>query len=185
MRARHPDRLPRLWLMTDERLGERVWPALAALPRGSGVVFRDYATPLAERRARFARVCAVARRRGLVLVRAGDVPMRREAGVHNGRGRGLRTASAHSPAELVAARRSGADLVFVSPVFATRSHLGARTLGPVRLGLLLRRAALPAIALGGMNARSFRRLRGLGLHGWAAIDGLSDRTAPSSTGSTT
>lgn len=172
MRARHPSPLPRIWLMTDERLGEALWDALAALPRRSGVIFRDYATPPAERRARFAAVRAVARRRRLVLVRAGRVPMRGEMGVHNGRGRGLHTAAVHDRAELVAARRAGVDLVLVSPVFPTRSHPGARTLGPVRLGLMLRGATLPAVALGGMGAGRFRRLRGLGLHGWAAIDGL-------------
>ncbi len=173
MRARHPSTLPRLWLMTDERLGEGLWDALAALPRGSGVIFRDYATPRAERHARLARVLAVAKRRRLVVVRAGDVPMHGEMGVHNGRGRGLLTAAVHDRKELVAARRADADLIFVSPVFPTRSHPGARTLGPVRLGLMLRGATSPAIALGGMDARAFRRLRGLGLHGWAAIDGLS------------
>lgn len=173
MRARHPSTLPRLWLMTDERLGEGLWDALERLPRGSGVIFRDYATPPGARRARFARVLAVAKRRRLVLVRAGAAAMRGEMGVHNGRGRGLRTAAVHNRAEMVAARRAGADLILVSPVFPTRSHPGARTLGPVRLGLLLRGATSPAIALGGMDARAFRRLRSLELHGWAAIDGLS------------
>lgn len=173
MPTRHPSPLPRLWLITDERLGEQLWEALEALPRGSGVIFRDYATPLAARRARFAAVLAVARRRRLVLVRAGPAAMRGEMGVHNGRGRGLRTAAVHDRAELVAARRAGVDLVFISPVFPTRSHPGAPTLGIVRLGLLRRGVTMPAIALGGMNARAFRRLRGLGLHGWAAIDGLS------------
>jgi thiamine-phosphate pyrophosphorylase len=174
MRARHPSTLPRLWLMTDERLGEGLWDTLEALPRGSGVIFRDYATPLPERRARFAAVLAVARRRRLVLVRAGAVAMRGEMGVHNGRGRGrgLRTAAVHDRREMIAAQRAGADLILVSPVFPTRSHPGARTLGPVRLGLLLRGATSPAVALGGMNARAVRRLRALGLHGWAAIDGL-------------
>ncbi|MBB5696898.1 thiamine phosphate synthase [Sphingomonas yantingensis] len=173
MRARHPSTLPRLWLMTDERLGEGLWAALAALPHGSGVIFRDYATPLPERRARFAAVLAVAKRRRLVLVRAGRIAMRGEMGVHNGRGLRLRTASVHDRKEMIAARRVGADLIFVSPVFPTRSHPGARTLGPVRLGLMLRGATSPAIALGGMDARAFTRLRGLRLHGWAAIDGLS------------
>lgn len=173
MRARHPSTLPQLWLMTDERLGEGLWNALERLPRGAGVIFRDYATPPAERRARFAAVLAVAKRRRLVLVRSGRTAMRGEMGVHNGRGRGLRTASVHDRKEMIAARRAGADLIFVSPVFPTRSHPGARTLGPVRPGLMLRGATSPAIALGGMDARAFRRLRGLGLHGWAAIDGLS------------
>jgi thiamine-phosphate pyrophosphorylase len=175
MPCRHPP-LPRLWLMTDERLGEGLWPALEALPYGSGVVFRDYATPPPERRARFARVRAIARRRRLVLVRAGSIRMSGEMGVHNARGRGLRTAAVHDRAELVGARRTRADLVFVSPVFATRSHPGARALGPVRLGLLTRGTAIPVIALGGMNAVRYRRLRPLSVHGWAAIDGLSAST---------
>src|SRR3546814_6089912 len=65
---RHP---PRLWLMTDERLGDSLWTALDNLPPGAGIVFRHYRTPLAERRRLFAGVQAIADRRGLVLVRAG------------------------------------------------------------------------------------------------------------------
>lgn len=180
MRTRHPRNLPRLWLMTDERLGEGLWAALAALPRGSGVVFRDHATAPAQRRARFARVLTVARARGLVLVRAGTLRMRGEMGVHGGRRvyrHGVRTMPVHDRAELVAARRLGADLIFVSPVFVTRSHPGAAGLGPVRTGVLLRGATVRAVALGGMNAARFRRLRGLGLHGWAAIDAFDPREA--------
>jgi thiamine-phosphate pyrophosphorylase len=60
--------------------------------------------------------------------------------------------------------------VLVSPVFATRSHPGARGLGPLRFGMLAQRAGLPLIALGGMDRRRFARLAPLGAHGWAAID---------------
>jgi thiamine-phosphate pyrophosphorylase len=175
MRARH---LPKLWLMTDERMGEGLWAVLERVPRGGGVVFRHYATPTAERRRLFARVMRIARRRGLVVVRAGALAMRGEQGVHNGlKGRGLRTFAVHDRPQGVAARRVGADLVFVSPVFVTRSHPGARGLGAVRLGLLLCGLEVPAVALGGMDARRFRRLQGLGLWGWAAIDAWSDPAA--------
>lgn len=166
MRARQS--VPRLWLMTDERLGDGLWTALARLPRGAGVVFRHYALPARERRRLFAMVLRVARRRGLVLVRAGRVPLRGEMGVHNGRGRGLSTRSVHSRRELGAAR--GADAIFVSPIFATRSHPGRRGLGAVRAGLLLGRRHPRAIALGGMTVEKFRQLNGLGFYGWAAID---------------
>ena len=169
MRRRHPD-LPRLWLMTDERLGDALWAALKRLPRGSGVVFRHYGLPAGERRALFAKAARIARRRGLVLIRAGGTPMRGEQGVHNARGPGLRTRSVHSPKDTVRARRDRADLVFVSPVFATRSHPDARALGSVRLGLLSRGNRVPMVALGGMNPAQFGRLRGLKLHGWAGID---------------
>ena len=156
--------------MTDERMGDGLWSALARLPRGAGVVFRHHATPPAERRRLFARVAGVARRRGLVVVRAGTQHMRGEDGAHNrpGRVRGLRTFAVHDARQATAARRMGADLVFVSPVFATRSHPGARVLGRHRAMTLARAARTPAVALGGMDDRRFRGLRCF--WGWAGID---------------
>lgn len=164
--------------MTDERMEDQLWPALERLPCGSGIVFRHYATPTAERRRLFARVAKIARQRRLVLVRVGRQAMRGEDGTHNQarRSRGLRTYSVHDLPEAIAARRAGADLVFVSPVFPTRSHPAARTLGVVRLGLLVRAISMPTVALGGMKARAFRRLRGLGLWGWAGIDAWGSNT---------
>ena len=169
MRPRHP--LPHLWLMTDERMGDSLWDALARLPRGSGVVFRHYALDPSERQALFARVTQVARRRGLVVVRAGEQRLGRgAAGVHGQRGQGLRTWPAHSRRAAIAGVRAGADLLFVSPVFATRSHPGARVLGRARLGLLIGGLPVPVIALGGMEVRRAGSLQPLGIYGWAAID---------------
>ena len=69
-----------------------------------------------------------------------------------------------------------ASLVFVSPVFATRSHPGAPALGLDRAKRLAEAAGAPAIALGGMNARRFAELEGL--YGWAGIDAwLGDEDA--------
>ncbi|WP_313536718.1 thiamine phosphate synthase [Sphingomonas sp.] len=156
--------------MTDPRLGDALWDALARLPRGSGVIFRHYQLPAAERRALFGRVAKVARRRGLVLLRAGAEPMRGESGTHGQRGRGLTTWPVHSRREAVAAIRAGADALLVSPIFPTRSHPGAPVLGPVRLGLLIRGLPVPVIALGGMDTDKAKRLKPLRIHGWAAID---------------
>ena len=158
--------LPRLWLMTDERQGEALWEALERLPKGSGVVFRHYGLAPAERRKLFDRVRRVAKRRRLLLL-AGGRGLRGD-GVHGGRHRGFRSASAHDLRELKTAERSGAKLVFLSPAFPTRSHSGGRALGPVRLGLIAAQAKVPVIALGGVNARNARRLPHI--YGWAGID---------------
>jgi thiamine-phosphate pyrophosphorylase len=173
MRRRHP--VPHLWLMTDERFGDRLWPALEALPRGSGVVFRHYSVPHAERRALFARVRKVTRRRGLVLVRAGAPAGPGADGLHRQRHPRLTTWPVHSRREAVAALRAGADALFVSPVFPTRSHPGGRALGRVRLGLMVRGLDVPVIALGGMTPARVRSLCALGIHGWAAIDAWADQ----------
>ena len=179
MHRRQP--LPRLWLMTDERLGGDLWGALAALPKGSGIVFRHYSLPPGERRRLFDRVRAVARRRRLILLLAGEPRLAnawKAQGSHGsrprrGEGSAIRSMPVHDLAELVAARRARADLLFVSPVFATRSHPGARTLGPAGLARLIRAAHAPVVALGGVDPASAKTLRRCGIYGWAAIDAWS------------
>jgi thiamine-phosphate pyrophosphorylase len=160
--------------MTDERIGAGLWAALRRLPRGSGVVFRHYATAARERRLLFRRVVRIARARGLVVVRAGERAGFGEDGMHGGaRGSGLRTAPAHDRREAVAAVRRGADVLFVSPVFGTRSHPGGKTLGARAARRVSQGLPVVAIALGGMDAR---RSRGMaGFDGWAAIDAWDSR----------
>jgi thiamine-phosphate pyrophosphorylase len=156
--------------MTDERLGDGLWAALERLPRGAGVVFRHYGLPARERRSLFEGVRRACRARGLRLLVAGP-RLPGGDGAHNRRGAGLRSASVHNLRELRAAERAGVDLVFLSPVYATRSHPGARPLGPGRFALLAHQAKVPVIALGGMDAARFRALRGA--YGWAGIDALT------------
>jgi thiamine-phosphate pyrophosphorylase len=176
MQRRQP--LPRLWLMTDERQGETLWNALRRLPRDSGIVFRHYSLPPADRRALFGEVRKMARRRGLLLLLAGapgealawGADGSHGTGPRSGAGR-LRSAPAHDLAGLRAAERSGVDFVFLSLVYPTRSHPGAPALGPRRFDALARATRLPVIALGGMDA-----LKARGLHeayGWAGIDAWS------------
>ena len=172
--------LPHLWLMTDERIGDALLCTVAQMPRGSGVIFRHYATPAKERRRLDERVRAIARRRRLVLVLAGsprEATGWRADGAH-GRSRHIgtarpliRTYPAHDPVDVRLG--SSADLVLLSPVFATRSHPGAAALGPIRFGLMAQRARTLIIALGGMDARGLARLRALGAYGWAGIDALT------------
>ncbi len=145
--------LPVIWMFTDARLGD-VAAAAARLPRGAGIVLRHHELPPPARHALAARLAGIAARRGLLLIDERDP----------------RIGRAHDRAELVSARRRGAALVFVSPVFATRTHPGARALGTVRFGLLIRDARVPVAALGGMTAGRFQRLRRLGADAWGAID---------------
>ncbi|HEX8446770.1 MAG TPA: thiamine phosphate synthase [Sphingomonas sp.] len=172
MRPRHA-RLPTVFMMTDPRMGDGLWHALDRLPRGAGVIFRHHGVP--GRRMLFDRVRRVARARGLVLILAGSPAMARgwrADGVHGAApGRTpLRTIAAHNAQEIQRAGRMAADLVLLSPLFATRSHPGTRTLGRVRFGLLARRSRVPVVALGGMDTVAARSLRGFGIHGWAGID---------------
>jgi thiamine-phosphate pyrophosphorylase len=171
MRRRHP--LPKIWLMTDPRIDD-LEAAIARLPKQSGIIFRHYDLPKAERRALFKQVRRLAkeRRHTLVLADRPSTAWRWGAdGAHDRsprRSLGIRTVAVHSAREAALARRIGADLIFVSPVFVTASHSGARTLG--RLGLARLSLGQQTIALGGMTRARAKSLSSLKIHGWAAID---------------
>jgi thiamine-phosphate pyrophosphorylase len=168
---------PRQWLMTDERLGDRLWEAIDRLPRGNaGVVFRHYATSEAERAKLGAEIAEACLHRRLTLAVARDEQLAASVAadlLHNPSTLPSRlpfSQAVHSLAEALSARKAGADLVFVSPVFATRSHPGQRELGVDLARKLAEAAGVPAIALGGMNAQNFTLLERGGFYGWAGID---------------
>ncbi len=179
--------LPTLVLMTDdERLPD---PSAAAslLPRGSLIVVRARET---EQRAYLAAALArIARSRGLVLVVADDPLLVARLGSHGAhfpesragemahwrarRPHWLITASAHSLRAAARAAHFGADAVFLSPVFATKSHPGRAPLGALRLRTMAQILDVPVYALGGIDARNVGRLGGANIAGIAAIGALS------------
>jgi thiamine-phosphate pyrophosphorylase len=158
--------------MTDERLGEGLAAAAGRLPPGAGIVFRHYSLGATERRRLFETIRRLADERGLTLLLAGEAGEAAAWGADGSHGRGpgagFRTAPAHDLREIRAAEKAGAALVFLSPVFATRSHPGVPLLGADGFAALARQARLPVIALGGMNEARFARLSGA--YGWAGID---------------
>jgi thiamine-phosphate pyrophosphorylase len=174
--------LPMLWLLSDERNDAALEQALSRLPRGSGFVFRHYHLEGAERRTRFNQLAAIARRFDHCVIlsgnRWGDAAAWESDGLYaepdrlaGDRPPGLLwLATAHDAREIVAANRSGADGLFLSPVFPSRSHPGAKTLGAEEFRRLAATSEVPVIALGGMNAGKAREL---GWPRWGAIDGLS------------
>lgn len=168
--------------MTDERLGDALWTALRRLPPGSGVVFRHYTLAERERVRLFRSVRRRAHARGLIVLSA-RVLFPGADGVHaprvgSGRRQGLRTWPAHDRREALRGVHAGAAALFVSPVFATRSHPGASALGPVRAARIGRGLGVMTIALGGMNAWRWRKMRACGFDGWAGIDAWIERGLP-------
>ncbi|WP_340588453.1 thiamine phosphate synthase [Erythrobacter alti] len=174
--------LPNLWLLSDERNDAGLEAALARLPTGSGFVYRHYHLGRVERRGRFDKLKAIAHEHGhRVILARGDSAQLEDwgaDGLYTGtaeiagpRPEGyLWLTSAHNGDELRAANEAGADAVFLSPVFPTRSHSGATTLGVFGFSVLAQQSLIPVIALGGMTAE---RAQELGWPRWGAIDGLS------------
>lgn len=169
--------------MTDERQGDALWHAIEALPRGSGIVFRHYSMSDPERRAMARRIRKIANRRHLAFVVAGSRQLARAAEADGWHSRTplktpakmIRTVAVHNAREMVAASKTGADAVFLSPAFPTASHPGEPALGALRFGALAQQAAAPVIALGGMNAARAKALRRFGIYGWAGIGALTPK----------
>ena len=171
--------LPRRWLITDERFGDGLPDAIERLGADGGIVFRHYSLGKRERRGLFDRVRAA--HPGLLLLAgpASQAAIWGADGSHGpGRGTGLRSAPVHSYGQIRAAERNGAALLFLSPVFTTRSHPEARPLGLARFAWLARRTPLPVIALGGMDERRGLRLASFGAYGWAGIDAFLPGSLP-------
>lgn len=182
--------LPCLLLLSDP--GRLADPAvvLARLPRGAGVVLRDYesGSPASLRLSSARALARSCRLRGLRLIVAGDARFAIAAGawglhlpewkVKQGarrehalaRRRGLAvTAACHSLAALRRAEGLGADAVLLAPVLPTRSHPGATVLGPLRFAALARASRLPVYALGGIDEAGAARILQSGAAGIAGI----------------
>jgi thiamine-phosphate pyrophosphorylase len=153
--------------MTDPRLGGDLLAFIQRLPRRSGVVFRHYGLEADERHALFSQIRRICIRRGHLLLLAG---------VDHGRFPGAISAPVHNIRELAEAKRLEIPLLFVSPVYPTRSHPGGRPLGLLRL-MQLAACAKPAkvIALGGMTRNRAHALDKQAIYGWAGIDAFGKK----------
>lgn len=172
--------LPSIWLISDKRNDAALESALKRLPRGSGFIYRHYHLSDPERWQRFRALLRVAKAYGHTVILADSAITAKEWGADGiygppralwPRRKGLlHLATAHDLEEVGLANRLGADAVLLSPAFSTKTHPGAKTLGPSRFRLLAKQSAAPIIALGGMTQGHARTLN---WQRWAAIDGLS------------
>lgn len=111
-----------------------------------------------------------------MLLIAGELP-HRFADYDGRHGRsgcaGITSMPVHGVRELHEAARIGADMVFISPVFPTRSHPGAPALGPLgyrQMAIMAKKRGLTPMALGGMTRAKAAMLNPCA--GYGAIDGL-------------
>jgi len=171
-----------MWFFTDPLRTPDIAKVAKRLPPGSGVVYRGFGRKDAMSEA--LRLADIAKGRGLRLLIGQDAELAERVdadGVHLPQrrladARGLRrhnpswliTGAAHDLAAFRRAEIAGCDAMFISAVFPSHSPSAGRPLGPYRLAALAKRTAVPVFALGGVDARSARRL--IGASGFAAIE---------------
>jgi thiamine-phosphate pyrophosphorylase len=137
--------IPSQWLIVTDRL---FWRAAKRLPRGSGILLLDLLPASAMRRLRL-----LAAQRDLTIVIEGPGSAAR---VHNSR-------------ELRSAMLRRTPLILLSPLYPTQSHPDWQPLPLMRAAALARLGGRKLLALGGMDAHKFARIRNLGFEGWAGI----------------
>ncbi|UUR07309.1 thiamine phosphate synthase [Sphingomonas glaciei] len=159
--------------MTDERMGDALGAAIArAAAAGAGVIVRHHASSVAERRSIAREVIAS----GALLGVSRDSELAAELGaalVHNPSGDPGDlpfSLSVHDETQAREAAHREPALVFVSPLFATRSHAGAPALGESSARRLALMSGRPAYALGGITLERGEELVKNGWAGWAGID---------------
>ena len=178
--------LPSLLFFTDPVRTPDPEAIARTLPRGAAIVFRAFGAPDAQ--ARGLRLLAIARERGLKLLIGADADLAQALGADGvhlperlaHRARRLKaahpgwnvTAAAHSAMAGRSGLAAGADAVVISVVFPSASPSAGAAMGPIRLALLVQATKGPVYALGGINNKTARRLRGAGLVGLAAVGGF-------------
>ncbi len=181
-----PKDFPSAFLFTDEGRTPDLPMTLNALPKNVGVIFRHYD---AENRCELAHeISEHCKKLDLPLLIAGDWRLARACqaeGVHlpqymikqapvikRADPRLVISAACHNEKSLRQAEQAGVDFAFLSPLFPTKSHADAKGLNRARIAGLVRSVDMPVYGLGGINVETITHLRGTGICGIGAIEGL-------------
>lgn len=165
---------------TDRTRGPEPTLVARALPAGAALILRDYDDfRRGETATKLAHICA---ERGILFLAGGDALLARKAGadglhlradqLHAARPRRgdlILSASCHSAEELERAAAIGAGIALLGPVYPTESHPGAPALGAAAFKALAASAALPVLAIGGVDETNAAALAGPNVAGFAAI----------------
>jgi len=81
----------------------------------------------------------------------------------------------HNFLSVLKSQQLKADMIFVSPIFATKSHPNVAPLGLRELSKIIRASKIPIFALGGVDEKNINSLRKLGVAGFGGIDLFCDR----------
>lgn len=180
MRSGSPAHLPAFWVLTDPVRTPDPVAVAERLPVGSGLIYRHFGST--ERFGIASQLRDVTRFRGCRFLVSADPELARLShadGLHwpenclaqirYDQRWGLQTTSAHSITALHRAQARDLDAVFCSSIFPSASPTAGRPLGPFRLAAWARATTLPVFALGGVNARTIRRLDRLGIQGVGVV----------------
>ena len=163
------------------------------LPKNSAIIIREYDLEEKDREIFAKKIVALARPLGLKILVGKDLSLAKKIkadGVHfsdfdklplqffqqkNFPEKFIFSFSCHNLKSALKAEKSGFDMIFISPIFPTTSHLNTKNMGLKNLAKIsLKTKSTPYCessfyALGGINSQNLSSIRKLNLAGFGAI----------------
>lgn len=168
--------IPYIWFFTDSSKTLKPLQTASKLPNNAGIIIRSYASNNKEKL--IEGIIKIKKRKLYTVLIAGKYKKALGAdGIHipkwinfKNKKKKLISMSAHGGKDIRKSINLNADIIFISPVFKSSSHINNLYLGVVRLGLMARIFKKPVIALGGINNKNINRLKSMPLSGCGGID---------------
>ncbi|MDA0902137.1 MAG: thiamine phosphate synthase [Proteobacteria bacterium] len=188
------NKLPSFFFFTDRKRFSNVFDDIAALPKGSAVIIREYDLSY-EKRLEFAqKVREIAKEKELLFLIAKNLKLAIETKAHGVhftdydqswleylrfqkfcRKDFMFACSCHKPTSLIKADKLGFDALFYSPIFPTKSHPDRKALGVRHLQKASRNKKTAIYALGGVNTKNIKLLHSCNINGIAGISLFSNQ----------
>ncbi|MES2677112.1 MAG: thiamine phosphate synthase [Pseudomonadota bacterium] len=175
--------LPEMFFFTDRKRVSNVLEVVENLPENAAIIIREYDLK-ADQRLNFAQqIALIARRKNLKFLVGKDWNLAQEIGangvhfsdfdqnfaVPKNRHNMILSYSCHRPESIVEAEKLGADLLFYSPIFASKSHLNQQPVGIDGLKNFIKKTSLPVYALGGIDEQNIKLLNNTNISGIGGI----------------
>ena len=173
---------------TDRKRCADLSLAIKKLPKNSAVIFREYDLDEAAREKLAQEIIAICRGRNHKILIGKNVALARKLradGIHfsdndilplavfnrqNWPREFIFSFACHNFLSVLKSQQLKVDLLFVSPIFATKSHPNIAPLGLMQLSKIIRASKVPVFALGGVNEKNIHTLERLGAQGFGAIE---------------
>jgi thiamine-phosphate pyrophosphorylase len=157
------------------------------LPKNSAVIFREYDLESKEREILAQKLFAICQAKNHKFLIGKNLELARKLradGVHfsdkdllplevfnrqNWPEKFIFSFACHNFLSVIKSQQLGADMIFVSPIIASKSHPDVVPLGLRELSRIVRVSKIPVFALGGVGAKNIHLLKKLGVAGFGGI----------------
>lgn len=185
--------LPASVLFTDRKKISNLENTIKSLPKNSAIIIREYDLNKKDREIFAKKIQLFAKSKSLKILVGKDIALAKKIkadGLHFSdldrlplqfmkknkfNKKFIFSFSCHNFKSILKAQRLKPDMVFISPVFPTTTHLNTESLGLKNLAKISLKSKsnsyfkLKLYALGGINSENLASIRKLGLSGFAAI----------------